>query len=159
MVEQPVAVSDNQLMPALPSERISGRPQPSTPEADVVLERPHIGVVPSIPANLVMVEAPGMVVENKLKPVFTNETMISSNPEVPTFTPKAGVVVQGVPVGEGMPPVAPDLSEKMRFGLLLGKGEVSAKPTPFSIEEMRAFSGVCDEVYREMSSKKGSSQQ
>jgi hypothetical protein len=96
-----------------------------------------------------MVEQPAVVAENQPKPASPSETAISAKPEVQTFTAKAGVVLQGAPSEEGVPAaVSSALSEKVRFGLLHGIGEVFAEEPPFCLEELQAFSALCNDIFR-----------
>jgi hypothetical protein len=154
MVERPAMVAEIQLKPAPPSERvISVRWEPKTfiAEASVVLEVSHIGEgrPVSVPSTLILVEQPAVVAENQLKPASPNETVISAKPEVQTFTTKAGVVLQGAPIEQGVPaPVSTTLSEKVHYGLLHGIVEIFAEESPFCLEELQAFSTLCNEIWR-----------
>ena len=154
MVEQPAVVAENQLKPASPNERvISVRPelQTFTAKAGVVLKGSQIGEgrPASVPSTPIMVEQPAVVAENQLKPASPNETVIFAKPEVQTFTTKAGVVLQGAPIEEGVPaPVLSTLSEKVHFGLLHGIDELCAEQPPFCLEELQAFSALCNDIFR-----------
>jgi hypothetical protein len=96
-----------------------------------------------------MVEQPAVVAENQLKPTSSNETAISAKPEVQTFTTKAGVVLQRAPIEEGVPaPVSSALSKKVHYGLLHGIDEILAEEPAFCLEELQAFSALCDDIVR-----------
>ena len=102
-----------------------------------------------------MVEQPAVVVENQLKPASPNETAISAKPEVQTFKTKAGVVLQGAPIEGGVPASVSQASGNVHFGLLHVIVEVSAEEPPFCLEEMQAFSALCNEIHRENAANTG----
>jgi hypothetical protein len=154
--EQPALFAANESQPATPAASvISGKPAVEGGElaagAGLVLKGSHIGESGPAPvlSHPIMVEQPAMVAENQLKPASPNETAISAKPEVQTFTTKAGVVLQGAPIEEGVPaPVSSALSEKVHFGLLHGIDVFLAEQPPFCLEELQAFSALCNDIFR-----------
>jgi hypothetical protein len=131
-------------------------------EAGLVLEESHTGESGPAPvlSQPIMVEQPAMVAENQLRPASPNETAISANPELQTFTTKVGVVRPAAQIVEVvLAPISSTLSEKVHFGLLRGIDEVFAEEPPFCLEEMQAFSALCEKIHRENASNTGGSQQ
>jgi hypothetical protein len=163
--EPPALFAANELKPATLTEAvIPAKPEVGdrefAAEADLALEGSHIGEggPASLASTPIAVEQPAMVAENQLKPTSPSERVISAKPEVPTFTTKAGVVLQGSPIEVGVPaPVSPTLSEKVRFGLLLGIDEIVAEQPRASLEELQAFSAFCNEMFRSNASNTGGS--
>jgi hypothetical protein len=89
------------------------------------------------------------VAENQLKPASPSETAISAKPEMQNFTAKAGVALQGASIEGGVQaPVSSVLSGKVHFGLLHGIDELLTEQPPFCLEELQAFSALCNDIVR-----------
>jgi hypothetical protein len=145
-----------------------------TAEAVVVPEESYIneGELAAVSSTPIANEPPALFATNELKPATPAasvisgkpavegrefaapiETVISAKPEVQTFTTKAGVVLQRAPIEEGLPaPVSPHLSKKVHFGLLPGIDEVFTEQPPPSLEEIEAFSTICNGMFRSKAS-------
>jgi hypothetical protein len=131
-------------------------------EAGLMLEESHTlesGPAPVL-SQPIMVEQPAMVAENQLRPASPNEIVISANPKLQTFTTKVGAVRPAAQIVEVvLAPISSTLSEKVHYGLLHGIDEVFAEEPPFCLEELQAFSALCNEILRPNASNTGGSQQ